>query len=438
MTTVKNMTAQARAALRQAKDLGAAGAKVGVYCGETMTVDFEAGRLKDTGSAQTLSFSVDALVNGRRGQATCGHPDELPRTVERAVALAQLGSVAHFSAWPAPAPITAVPAYSAATAALTRDQLIAGCQTIADALRAYDPDLFIGCSARRSLGESLLVTSGGVEHARQTTSWSLGGQVQRTRGTDMLFAGDGRGWAELNAYFDPAAIYERILFQLRNAARTVPAPTGKIKAFLNPDALGAFLWPLSMGINGRRVAKGESPLAGKLGQRLLSEAITITDDPHRPFSTSATELDYDGIPTRRQVLVDKGVLQRFLYDLDSAGLAKAEPTGNNGCSPYCPMVTPGRRPSAELLAGMEDGLYLTSNLIGFGQSNIVNGDFSCNVGLGYRVQKGEIVGRVKDTMIAGNLYDILAGSVELSSDTNYDGSTPYAVIEGITASAKLP
>jgi PmbA protein len=436
MTTIKNMVARARTALEQAKALGAVAAKMGVSCGETMTVDYEAGRLKDTGNAQRLGFSVDALVHGRRGQATCGDPDDLPRAVDRAVALAQVGSVAHFSAWPPPAPVTRVPAYATSTVALTRDQLIAGCQTIADALKAYDPDLFITCGARRSVGESLLVTSGGVEHSRQTTGWSLSSHVQRTRGTDMLFAGDGRGWAEINAYFDPGAITEKILFQLRNAARTVPAPTGKIRAFLTPEAFGSFLWPIFLGMQGRRVAKGESPLAGRLGQRILSDAISIMDDPHRPFSASATEVDYDGVPTRRQVLLDRGVLQRFLYDLDSAGLAQTEPTGNNGCSPYGPMVVPGRRPSAELLASLDDGLYLTPNLIGFGQSNIVNGDFSCNVGLGYRVQKGEIVGRVKDTMIAGNLYEILAGNVELSADTDYDGSTPYAVVEGITASTK--
>ena len=79
---------------------------------------------------------------------------------------------------------------------------------------------------------------------------------------------------------------------------------------------------------------------------------------------------------------------------------------------------------------------IDSNLIGFGQSNVLNGDFSCNVGLGYRIRNGEIVGRVKDTMIAGNIYELLGGNVELSSDTGYNGMTPCAVLEGISASTK--
>ena len=197
------------------------------------------------------------------------------------------------------------------------------------------------------------------------------------------------------------------------------------------------------GFNGRNVAKGESPLAGKLEQRIISPAFTIVDDPHQPYCQNAAEIDHDGIPTRKQTLVRDGVLQRFLYDLDSAGLAGAEPTGNNGCSPYHAVVSPGPRTSAELLASLEDGLYLTENLIGFGQSNILNGDFSCNVGVGYRVRNGEIVGRVKDTMLSGNLCDIMNGKVELSSDTHYDngdpryhGVYPHAVVEGVTVSAK--
>jgi PmbA protein len=127
------------------------------------------------------------------------------------------------------------------------------------------------------------------------------------------------------------------------------------------------------------------------------------------------------------------LLERFLYDLDSAGLAGAEPTGNNGCTPHSPGILPGDRPSAGLLADIEDGLYLR-DIIGFGQSNIVNGDFSGNIGLGYRIKNGEIIGRVKNTMIAGNLYEILKQNVLLSSDMEHEGRYPHVVIEGVSVS----
>ena len=230
-------------------------------------------------------------------------------------------------------------------------------------------------------------------------------------------------------------IGDRILTDLRHAEKTVPAPRGKLKAFVPTDAIGMFLMPISMGINGRNVAKGTSPLAGRLGERVLAETITVVDDPHVDYSTGAAEIDGSGIRTRKQSLFESGVLQRFLYDLDTAGLAGAEPTGNNGCSAYWPVFRPGRRPSRELLAEIDDGIYI-KDLIGFGQGNLINGDFSCLLGLGYRVQKGEIVGRIKDTMIAGNIYELLARNVELSSDMNHEGRLPHALVEGLSVTSR--
>ena len=146
-------------------------------------------------------------------------------------------------------------------------------------------------------------------------------------------------------------------------------------------------------------------------------------------------IDGDGIPTRRQTLFENGVLKRFLYDLDSAGLANAKPTGNSGSSPWNAYLLPGDSSSSDLIADIDDGILIRS-LLGFGQSNIINGDFSCNVGLGYRIQKGKITGRVKNTMVAGNIYDLLGGDVTLSSDMNYTGRLPYAVCQNMSVSTQ--
>ena len=423
-----------RAGLETAKRLGATAAKISLRHEEATSCGFEAGRLKSIDVSESIGYTITALV-GRRMASTSGNRlDDLDTMIDRAVTLARVGGEAHFDAYPDPGEVTAVRAHSDRTLSLSREQMIDSCAGITGALKAYNPDLYTEASASRHESESVLVTSGGVTRTRERTSWSVGAFAQRTEGTDILMTGEGRGWCDLNELYRPAAVSEEILGRLRLSEKLVEPPQGEVKAYIPPDSVSMMLRPLIIGINGRNVFKGDSPLAGKLGQQILAPCITVVDDPHIEFSGGAAEVDSDGIPTERRVLVDKGVLQCFLYDLDTAGMADAKPTGNNGCSPWWTMLQPGDTPSSDLLAGIDDGVYIV-DLIGFGQGNIANGDFSANVGLGFRIKDGEIVGRIKDTMVSGNLYELLKGDVRLSSDVGWNGRYPHMVFDGVSVSS---
>ena len=430
---VDEMKGKFEAGIGTAKGLGAAGAKLSFGQTEHTGASFEAGRLKSAGSGQDLAYSVEVVVDGRRGSTTGNDPDAIDEMIARAVALARVGAVAHFDDYPPPAAVQGVKVFSERAVGLTREEMIAACRKIVDALRDYDNELFVAANGSRSESESLLVTSGGVSHATRSTLWTLGSYVQRTIGTDMLFAGFGRAWRDVDEIFDPDIIAEKTLEDLRNGEKTAEAPTGKTKAMLSPQMLGMLLQAVMLGISGRNVAKGDSPLRGRLGERVLAKNITVVDNPHRDYSYGAANMDGDGVPAREIVLFENGVLKEFLYDLDSAGLAGAEPTGNDGCAPHYCEVSPGECPSEEMLAAIDDGIYI-KNLMGFGQSNLINGDFAANVSLGFRIKNGEITGRVKDTMVAGNVYELLKECVELSSDRDAADHVPYATIDDLTVS----
>jgi len=413
-----------------AERLGASAAKISFGHGESIDCEFESGRLKRSGSEEDAGYTVAVIVDGRRGVTSGNRLEDVETMVERAMALAKAGSVAHFTRYPAPAPYRQVRSHSPSTLALSRERLIEVCGGMVERLRQVDPGLDIHASAGRSEREGLMVTSGGLCHESTGTSWSLGAGVQRTEGTDMLFAHSGRGWCEVNEFFDPGYITREIEADLQRGARIVEAPEGEVPIYLPPEAMAGLSYQVFSGLNGRNVAKGTSPLQGHLGEAYFDPAVTVIDNPHIDFCPGAAEVDSAGIPTRPCTIIERGVIRMFLYDLDTAGLAGAEPTGHSGCSPYSPELLPGDRPSAELLAGIEDGLYIKS-LLGFGQSNIANGDFSCNVALGYRIRHGELVGRVKNTMVAGNLYEVLRRDVVLSSDRDPLLRVPHAVVRGI-------
>jgi PmbA protein len=420
--------------LALAERLGADAAKMRYRQSESMECGFEAGRLKNTGSCQSMAYSIEVLLGKKRGAASGNRPEDVPALVERAVTLAKVGAAAHFDAYPAPGPTTPVKRHSAKTLSLSREKMIAACEAMVAPLKEYNPDLFLEAAADRDEEESLLLTSGGVSRVESGTGWSLSVMAQRTQGTDVLFAGHGRSWRDFNALFDPAYLAEKTLLDLRRSEQFADAPKGKTAVILPPEMVRAFLWVVALGVNGRNVAKGDSPLKGRLDEQIFDPALSLTDDPHCDFSYSACAVDADGVPTRKWNVAERGVLRHFLYDLDTAGLAKTTPTGNNGCMPYRLLAAPGELPHEKLSAEIADGLWLVE-LVGFGQGNIINGDFSCNVGLGWRIKNGALIGRVKDTMVAGNIYELLK-NVRLSSDCDPVSGLPYMLLDGVSVSSK--
>ena len=89
----------------------------------------------------------------------------------------------------------------------------------------------------------------------------------------------------------------------------------------------------------------------------------------------------------------------------------------------------------EIFSSISDGIYIKS-MLGFGQSNMMNGEISGNLLLAFRIRNGELTGRVKDTMIAGNFYEAMKQGVEADSDIDAVSRMPYLKITGLSASAK--
>ncbi|HEY9295777.1 MAG TPA: metallopeptidase TldD-related protein, partial [Phormidium sp.] len=99
------------------------------------------------------------------------------------------------------------------------------------------------------------------------------------------------------------------------------------------------------------------------------------------------------------------------------------------------LIKPGSLSLIDLIAQLDDGIVVDQML---GGSAGISGAFSINVDLGYRVKKGQIVGRTKDTMVAGNVYSVLKQLVELGGDSEWNGSchTPSVIVEGLSVIGK--
>ena len=237
-------------------------------------------------------------------------------------------------------------------------------------------------------------------------------------------------------------VTDTVLQQLEYARETAPAPRGTVPVILSFHGVAQAIEPsLAIAFNGRTVLQGASPLGGKLGQKVFDERLTIWDDPIVPHCAGSRICDDEGVPSQRTPLVQAGVARQFVYDLQTAAQAGARSTGSASRamgslpSPSLSVVVieGGATPYQDLIADVQEGL-LIEDLLGAGQTNVVGGDFSGNILLGYKIEKGRIVGRVKNTVVAGNIYQVLKEGIALSRERKWVGGallTPAIVSRGV-------
>ncbi|MBI2884471.1 MAG: TldD/PmbA family protein [Candidatus Methylomirabilis oxyfera] len=175
---------------------------------------------------------------------------------------------------------------------------------------------------------------------------------------------------------------------------------------------------------GPALYRGASFLAGKLGERIAAETVSVYDDGTLPGHLGSKPFDGEGLPTRRNTIMENGVLRSYLLDSYSARKLGMKPTGNTsrgaGDSPTAwPTnfyLQAGPHEPAEIIRSVDAGLYVTE-LIGFGV-NLVTGDYSQGA-VGFWIEKGKLTYPVHEITIAGNLKEMLLGIEMVGNDLSF-------------------
>lgn len=223
----------------------------------------------------------------------------------------------------------------------------------------------------------------------------------------------------------------------------VKVPTQKVPVIFEPRTARGLLDHIFEAVHGVSVYRQESFLAGKLGEKVASEALTVVDDATLPGLFGTTPFDDEGVPSRRTVVIDKGVLKSYLLNtyaarklgLKTTGNASRGLAGNAGIGHGNLYVEKGNRGPQEILAGIREGFYVTE-LIGFGV-NIVTGDYSRGAA-GIWIRNGEPAFPVSEVTIAGNLKEMLLNLEAVGSDLEFRGATaaPTLLIPEMTVGGR--
>jgi PmbA protein len=217
------------------------------------------------------------------------------------------------------------------------------------------------------------------------------------------------------------------------------AKTAHVPIVLDPLVANSILGHIFEGINGDSVYRGASFLAGKLEQKIAGDQVTVIDDGTMRGGFGTSPFDGEGIPTRRTVVIEKGVLKSYLlntYTAKKLGLlttanASRGLAGTPGIGPGNYFLEPGTKTPQEIIAAIPDGLYVTE-FLGHG-ANLVTGDYSRGAS-GMWISGGELAYPVEEITVAGNLKDMFFNITEIANDLEFRGSMacPTIRLDGLT------
>jgi predicted Zn-dependent protease len=367
-----------------------------------------------------------AGAEGARGQ----------EAVEGAIRAAAVGEPASLFL-PAPSPVASVTTRSLAAGSQTARDLIG----LVDQLtgRLQRPGWAVEGFAERSIGAVAVGNTRGVASEYPVSLSGIGATIISPGGR-LAFRAHQAGAAPANDALIEALVEE--LDQVMGPPALGPRQLARsVKVWFAPRAVRALLAPLLWQL------RGEAWLAGRRTWPILDDRLTLDDDPHAEGRPGARPIDDDGVPTRRIRLLDRGRATAGILDAAIGSRHLLPSTGHSWRrGPARPRIgfsnlvlAPGSATEAELAAATRDGVLVRHIRVG-PAPNPETGGFRIGVPWAYRLAGGEVVGRLEDVVLSGNVFDLLAPGrvVAVGDDAQWIGaaSLPSVVVDGVGAAVR--
>jgi|KBSMisStaDraftv2_1062788.scaffolds.fasta_scaffold04985_2 TldD protein len=217
-----------------------------------------------------------------------------------------------------------------------------------------------------------------------------------------------------------------------------PAPAGTMTVVLGPGWPGILLHEaIGHGLEGDFNRKGSSAFSGRIGQRVAAPGVTVVDDGTLSKRRGSLNIDDEGNPTQRSVLIEDGILRGYIQDTLNARLMGMAPTGNGRRESYAHVPMPrmtntymlnGAEDPAQIIGSVKNGLYAAN--FGGGQVDIVSGKFVFSAAEAYMIENGKITYPVKGATLIGNGPDALTHVSMIGNDMSLDSGVGTCGKEG--------
>ncbi len=433
-----SMLETAKNAIKTALAKGAQEAGARAYVVRDVEVRWRDGKIEKVQEATTKGIGLQLYVDGRYSQVNSSdlRPDALAKFIGDSIAMTKTLTKDPFRTLPDPELYKGQakvdleledPKYSTVTPEIRR-KAAQEIEAAARSVKGADAILSVTTAFNDTLAESWRVHSNGFEGARRDTSFWVSAEVSAKdpdgrKPEDYSFAGSRFHGQLPDVKQAGVEASERALSRIGSRKGDSAVLPMVIENRAAGRLLGFLLGPLS----GGSLQQKRSFFEGKLNQQVASEVLTIVDDPLVPRGFGSRLFDGEGIAAKQMTLFEKGVLKNYFIDTYYGKKLKMAPTTGN---PSNLSWTLGSKDRAGLLAGIKDGILITSFL--GGNSNATTGDFSLGV-QGFRVKDGSPADPVGEMNIAGNHLEFWKRLVAVGNDP-YPYSTlrtPTLVFEGV-------
>lgn len=438
-------------AVRLATERGATGAECTIAEGDEFSATVRLGEVETLKEAGSRAAGLRVLLGQRQGSSYTSDltEDGISQMVDAAIAIARITEEDPFAGLPAPEELGQIEGdlqLSADDIALvdTPARIDAAKRAEAAALAA-DPRIANseGAGCETYSGSRVFANSLGFLGSYSSTTASLSVTPVAREGEQMerdYWHSISRSWAGLES---PEDVGRKAAGRALRRLGARKIETCKATVVFEPRVAKSLLGHIFEAVSGDSIYRKSSFLLDKIGQKIAAESVTLVDDATIPGYFGTSPFDDEGVPSRRTVIVDKGVLQTYLFNTYSARKLKAKTTGNAargltgapGIGHGTLYLEAGAQTPEEIYAAIGTGLYITE-LIGFGV-NTVTGDYSRGAA-GLWIENGKLSYPVAEITVAGNLAEMLQNIVHIGSDLEFRGSTcaPTIAIANMTISGK--
>jgi len=438
-------------AVRLALDSGASDAECTLSEGEEFSASVRMRSLETLKDAGSRGAGLRVLLGRQVGSSYTSDlsSEGLRKLVDSALEIAAISTEDPHAGLPDPSELGSLAGdlqlYSDDVSRVDTQQRIDQALEAEDAALSADPRITNseGASFDAYNGARAFANSRGFVGSYRMSSCSLSATPVARQGESMerdYWYSYARSYAKLES---PASIGRRAAERALRRLGSRKVPTQKVPVIFDQLTARSLLSNIFEAVDGESIYRKASFLAGKLGERIASENVTIIDDSTIPGLFGTSPFDDEGVPTRRTVVIDRGVLSSYLLNtytarklgLRTTGNAARGITGNASVGHGNLFLQKGERSPQEIIRGIGKGLYVTE-LIGSGV-NTVTGDYSRGAA-GLWIENGELAYPVSEITIASTLQQMLMDIASIGSDLEFRGSvaSPTLMIGEMTISGQ--